>query len=243
MVCISHIYKFIYLKNYKVAGSSVNSFFGQFCIDPLNKKNYVFQDKQEEEISIYGIIGARIYLPKTVWCRHINAFDIKKEVGSDIFNNYFKFCVVRNPYDLMVSSFFWDRKKIIYNEELLKKDFLTDDFSFIDVDINYDIKKEFKNYCINFIHSYTSNNLSRILLDDIPVCNYYIKYENLKNDIIIVLDKLGIKEYNIDDLPFIKSKIRPTQLNYSYRDYYDDESKEIVSKLFQKELIMFNYCF
>ena len=241
MVCISHIYKFIYLKNYKVAGSSVNSFFGQFCIDPLRKKNYIFQDKQEEEISEFGIIGARIYPCKTVWCRHINAYDIKKEVGEEVFNTYFKFCVVRNPYDLIVSSFFWDKRKINYNEVLLNNDY-SEEHSYTNEELNNNnLKKEFMDYCKNFTHNYTSDNLSRIMIDDIQICQYYIKYENLKNDIINILDKLGIKEYDINDLPNLKSKIRSDK--FSYRDLYDNETIEIVKKLFKTEIELFNYEF
>lgn len=57
MVLISHIYKFIYIKNKKVAGSSVESFFGQFCYDPEIK--YVFEDSQKNYISDFGIISSR----------------------------------------------------------------------------------------------------------------------------------------------------------------------------------------
>ena len=58
MVLVSHKYKFIYIKNKKVAGSSVESFFGKWCIDP--KKDYNYNDKISEHNDEFGIIGSRL---------------------------------------------------------------------------------------------------------------------------------------------------------------------------------------
>ena len=58
MVLVSHKYKFIYIKNMKVAGSSVESFFGKYCQDP--NKEYNYSDIIDESIDKYGIIGARV---------------------------------------------------------------------------------------------------------------------------------------------------------------------------------------
>lgn len=58
MVLVSHKYKFIYIKNVKVAGSSVESFFGSFCQDP--EKMYNYDDTIIQSIDNYGIIGSRL---------------------------------------------------------------------------------------------------------------------------------------------------------------------------------------
>ena len=57
MVLVSHKYKFIYIKNRKVAGSSVESFFRRFCIDP--KKEYNYNDDISEHVDEFGIIGSK----------------------------------------------------------------------------------------------------------------------------------------------------------------------------------------
>ena len=57
MVLISHKYKFIYIKNVKVAGTSVESFFEKYCMNP--DKKYVKSERINTKISKYGIIGFR----------------------------------------------------------------------------------------------------------------------------------------------------------------------------------------
>ena len=215
MVLISHRYKFIYLKNYKVAGSSVESFFGQYCIDPLS--NYTFGDKCNESISDYGIISSRMMNnSSSKWYKHMSALQVKDNIGDEIFNNYFKFCIVRNPYDLMVSSYFW---------RLHIKEF----------------NGPFNEFIKNFHHTINTDNTRRIFINNLPICDYYIRYEILLDDIKKVCEKIGIKNYNLNNLPNHKSGIRPKGL--SYRDYYDEETRLIVYNLFKKEFELFGYEF
>ena len=211
MVLVSHVYKFIYLKNHKVAGTSVESFFGQFCIDPANKKTYSFAEEQNEQITPYGILGSRMKGKNTVWYNHKNAKEIKRDLGNEKFNDYFKFCIVRNPYDLMVSFYFFCKSQ-----------------------------DDFKTFCKKSNHINVTN-VYRIFLDNKPVCQYYIRYENLMNDILSVLEKLGIKDFDLNDLPKHKANINTH--DKPYQAYYDEETKEIVKRLFKKEIDMFNYEF
>jgi hypothetical protein len=217
MVLVSHIYKFIYLKNHKVAGTSVESFFGQFCIDPAKKKTYSFEEEQNEQITPYGILGSRMKVKNTKWYNHKNAKEIKRDLGNEKFNEYFKFCIVRNPYDLMVSFYFFCKSK---NDAKSQGDF--------------------KTFCKKCIPTNISN-VDRIFIDNVPICQYYIRYENLINDILSVLEKLGIKDFDLNDLPKHKANLNPH--DKPYQAYYDEESKEIVKRLFKKEIDMFNYEF
>jgi hypothetical protein len=233
MVLVSHLYNFIYIKNYKTASSSVEAFFGQYCIDPLTISSYSFDDSREEEISEYGILGSRSGIKQmihpirnTKWVNHMNSTDIKKEIGETIFNNYFKFCVIRNPYDIMVSSYHWDI--------FLKN--ITSDTTFSSYCKLYTFLFEKKERVL-----YNRNNMSRILLDNQPICDYYIRYEYLKEDIRKVLDKLGITDYDLNKLPNHKSGIRPKDTHY--RKYYDDETREIVYQLHKNEIKQFDYEF
>ena len=149
-----------------------------------------------------------------MWDGHKKVKGIKRDIGDKIFNEYFKFCVVRNPYDLMVSLFFWNKRPV--------------------GDIN---NKRFKKFCKKF----NKCNKKNIFLDVNNECQYYIRYENLIDDIKIVLGKLGITNYDISKLPNHKSTMNPKIKHYS--EYYDDKTKDIVKHIFKKELEMFNYEF
>jgi hypothetical protein len=209
MVLVSHKYKFIYIKNIKVAGTSVEAFFGRFCIDP--KKKYRYKDQTEQLIDEYGIIGRRGAPIEDggIWKNHIDAKTIKAELGDIKFSSYFKFAIIRNPYDALVSLYFYRGVK----------------------DIPF---KQYAKYTI-------VDNYSRTRIDDKDVCDYYIKYENLVEDIINVCKILNIDNYDINDLPNFKAGKRPTNINY--RDYYDEETKMAVYKNHEKTFELFGYTF
>ena len=114
MVLVSHKYKFIYIKNGKVAGTSVEAFFGKYCIDP--KKTYDYSEAQEEHIDEFGIIGSRGVNLTNKWKNHIDAKTIRSYLDDQMFDEYFKFCVIRNPYDKMVSSYFFNKSKLSFKE-------------------------------------------------------------------------------------------------------------------------------
>ena len=177
MVLVSHQYKFIYIKNRKVASSSVESFFGKYCQDP--DKEYNYDDKTKESISEYGIIGARCQNNKNIkWRNHKSASLIKKDLGDNLFDNYIKFCVIRNPYDKMVSRYYWDNRNP-----------------------NNISKEGFKKYAIKT----NVSNLHLHCIDGKSVCDYFIRYENLEEDINKLCKILGIKDYDIKNLPNHKS--------------------------------------
>ena len=207
MVLISHKYKFIYIKNEKVAGSSVESFFGRYCINP--EKIYTYEDTIKQSIDDNGIIGSRLGGVKEddIWKNHMSAIVIKSTLGSDKFNNYFKFAVVRNPYDVIVSYYYWEKSKL-----------------------------PFKDYAKTKI----VDNLSRCCINGKSVCNYYIRYENLLQDIVKVCKILNIHNYDINNLPKHKTDTRPKD---NYRKYYDEETRIKVYNNHKNTFEKFGYKF
>ena len=216
MVLISHMKSFIYIKNKKVASTSVEAYFEKYCLDPnksYNQKHYISSCKSK-----YGIIGYRGYGKNDpIFFNHMNACEIKDRIGDDIFNKYFKFCVIRNPYDKMVSKYFMFKNENESFKEFCKRD-----------------------DCIN-INIYS--------IDNKPVCDYYIRYENLYEDLKEVCKILDI-EYDLKNLPKYYSNkefnhLRKKNWNdsYDYRKYYDEETRKIVYKKHIKEFELWNYKF
>lgn len=186
MVLVSHKYKFIYIKNIKVAGTSVEAFFGQFCINP--KKEYVYTEMSEQSIDDYGIIGSRMNGVKdgVIWKNHINAKTIKAQLGDIKFNRYFKFAIIRNPYDVLVSWYFFIGEKNIPFKQFAKTT-IVDNYSRTRIDdkdeCNYYIRYEslladINNVCkILNIVNYDINDLPKYKAGLRPVAGYRKYYD------------------------------------------------------------------
>ena len=125
MTIISHSRKFIFVKTMKTAGTSLEMALSKYCSDgdilaPLGDPGE--EDKRRE---IAGI-GSRNYsrplaeyrlqqrLQKLVrgrrevkYAEHAPAWQIRRRLGEDIWSDYFKFAVVRNPFDRCVSRFYY----------------------------------------------------------------------------------------------------------------------------------------
>jgi hypothetical protein len=55
------------------------------------------------------LLGKR-RLPKKFW-NHMDAAAIRQRLGPSIWNNYFKFTIERNPWDKVVSRYYWESVK------------------------------------------------------------------------------------------------------------------------------------
>ena len=107
---ISHLHRFIYTKTFKTAGTSVESYFEPFCMGP---DEWALSHDREAYESAYGVIGYRgPHLEAGMrWWNHMPAAEVKAAVGDAVWQRYYKFCVVRNPFDRAVSAFYFARSK------------------------------------------------------------------------------------------------------------------------------------
>ena len=163
---------------------------------------------------------------------------IKKQIGEKLWNKYFKVTAIRNPWDLVVSSYFW---------ELNKKVSLKDYFKVVNLKaLIFDYLKDFRkirrpmnftSYIKNLPKSYVNTNYYFDSKGK-PLANYFIRYENLENDFKKVCKKIGIPA---ETLLSLKSKTRNSKKHYSV--YYTKETRDIVAKIFEKEITYFKYKF
>jgi len=152
--------------------------------------------------------------------KHKTVLQYKKE-SSEIFNKYFKFTIVRNPWDLMVSWWKWRskwRKNPIDFSKYLKHQ---EDV----VPASRGICK-FKGgmTCLDYI-----SGASGVLVN--KIC----RFENLQMDFNAVCDKMGIPQQKLPHKNKSKHK--------HYTEYYDDETREIVAEKYRKDIEYFGYEF
>jgi hypothetical protein len=133
-------------------------------------------------------------------------------------NKYFKFTVVRNPWDWMVSWYFWRNK----NNELSMKEFL----------LNYKIvSSETQIRCL----PNKMNFLEFVNIDHTMSLDYVCKFENLQEDFRVICEKIGIPH---QELPHVN------KTNHKhYTKYYDDETRQIVAEKYAKDIEYFGYKF
>ena len=141
-------------------------------------------------------------------------------------NTYFKFCFVRNPYDRIVSGFF-------YIQQLKPPSFLKD-YEKTFIPFNEYIKNpEKNNYVAN--HIYIPQTFHIIDENNKIAMDFIGKYENLENDFIIILKKLN---FEIIHTPQIVNKSNHSDyLNY----IKDKETIDIIDLFYEKDFELLNY--
>lgn len=105
---ISHGSKFIFIHNYKVAGTSIREALQVYTIPP--KENYL------------NWIGQKLHLlpQSSDFIDHISAPQLKAKLAPKYFDQYYKFSFVRNPWDWQVSLYhFMQQLKDHHQHELI----------------------------------------------------------------------------------------------------------------------------
>ena len=93
---ISHTHKFIFIKSFKTAGTSIESTLSNYCsgddvVTPLNDFRHNRNEKGEfTHKSMNAEKFIKLDLPNL---QHAEASVIKNMVAPDIWNNYFKFSI------------------------------------------------------------------------------------------------------------------------------------------------------
>ncbi len=123
---ISHKKKFVFLRTSKTASSSIETYLTQFCSkeDLITELGYSGLEDEEEFRKKNSLLGAQNYILKK------RSYGIKNFLNFNFFNevnvnshdtinkilkteikfkivNYFIFCFIRNPFDWIVSDFWW----------------------------------------------------------------------------------------------------------------------------------------
>ena len=144
---------------------------------------------------------------------------------SDIekYRDYFVFTAIRNPWDRLVSGYFWSNKSERYSGKQV---------NFEEFVNNLPTKES--NYKWWF---HTARTLTEMLIDCDGrfIADFTIRFENLKADFKTVCKKL-----NLDRL-VLPHKGRTNHKHYSM--YYNPKTRDAVAKRFKPDIDYFGYKF
>jgi len=211
---ISHKHKFIFIKTKKTAGTSIEILLSKYCgdddiitpISPEDEKirrglgyktaqNYQYLDNNKE-IKFYN---------------HINATEIKKFIGDEVWDSYYKFCFERNPWEKVISFYYWVHKE------------------------------EPRPSISTFIRSKKMEKLfygehTLYTIDNTMAVDQVYLYENINKSLQDILAKLHIKDQDFT-LPRAKSRFREDKRDYHHILNHQDIT--YISELFSLEINMF----
>lgn len=215
---ISHICRFIYLKTKKTAGTSVEIYFEPYCIDP---KLYTGERHIRDQIvSSWGVVGSR-GSADGLWFNHMSGERVRELSGAEVWNSYRKFCVVRNPFDKVV-SWFWHVASQGVRQELARADFST-------VRKTFDVWTGLRDFPADrFVYCAGET----VLVDE------FVRYEMLEEDLMRLCGRLGIP-WQPGRLGRYKNDTRERPEHFS--EYYTPDAARRVAEEFAWELGFFPY--
>lgn len=151
------------------------------------------------------------------------------------FREYYKFAVVRNPFDRLVSSFFYLKQGGIgfFDDDFSRK-YLFDiqSFDHFVKKLNDDV--EFRNAVMTWVHFIPQINFLSLNGTDLHI-DKVVKLENLDKELNELCSQIGVPPVKI--IRYNSSKRK------NFKEYYTRELIEIVESLYQQDLKVLKYTF
>jgi hypothetical protein len=189
-----------------------------------------------------------VHIPKTAGNSVNRVFGVSWQNHKDLaryarecetFDTFFKFAIVRNPWDRMLSDYNYQKKKSRENKlHLLTpsgvvrsfkewvRTVLSDPFRYPASDWGGDVSEG--------VHRW-SPQVDWISLEGRIAVDEVIKLENLDQGFTKVREKLS--------LPPARLPRRNSRFHWHYSHYYDDATRDLVADYYAQDIRRFGYCF
>jgi hypothetical protein len=224
---VCHRFRFIFLKPKKTGGTSVELALSKLCgpddiITPVNEEHLRQGRGPQNYIVPYrdwlwrlGLRSAGGSAPKFVFSAHSLGRDIRRHIGRNVWDQYRKATIIRNPWDREVSRFFWVRGRP-------------------------NIPGEFEEFIerVTRRHPIRNDGLRWGLNRD--GAGFLMRYESLADDYAAFVRSLGVSE--VPELPAAKVGTRPAEAR-RYHEVYNDRTREAIRSIYRREIEALGYEF
>ena len=226
---ISHHHRFIFLKTQKTAGSSIELALSEICgpedvITPMKaverEENPARRGPQNYHAppayrafgaALLHRMGARARKSGFSYFQHMPADLIRRRMDPAQFDAYRKVTIVRNAWDREVSLYFWATRRL-------------------------DEKPSFEQFVCRRVQRPERKTFEIYSVNGQSVADTVMRYETLADDFASFVGSLGLDRVSV--LPRAKANFR-TKDKRDYREFYTDETAEIVRQRYAREIALF----
>lgn len=205
---ISHTHRCIFVHIPKTGGTSI--------------EDVLWPGTRSESDLWMGFVSRFHNKYQTGGLQHLLASQIRTEVGDDIFSSYFKFVVVRNPWDRLVSQYsYLDRRADLRGYFGIEEGVRFSDYvEAIARSDHVQVKPQ-----VDFTHS-----------NGVQLVDFVARFERLDEDFAFVATRLGLAGIT---LPHVNKSDRDPD----YRRYYDVATRRRAGEIFARDIEIFGYSF
>jgi hypothetical protein len=220
-VIISHEHRFVFVKTRKTAGTSIEVFLSRLAgedavVTPVDPpvEGHVARNYERPDDLLHALqwrLHTRGDTTRPCYKNHLPAGGIRRRLGRRRFDGYFTFCFERNPWDKVVSEYFWVRGRGGFDGSL--RDFV--------------------------LRRTPTSDFGLYSLDGTTVgVDFVGRYEQLGDDLRTALERVGLGDHEVT-LTREKGNYRPATDDAGAQ--FDDEMDARIEHVFAREIRTFGY--
>lgn len=221
VVIVSHKHRFVFVKTRKTAGTSIEAFLSLHAGDdaivtPLHEDDDVAGHEPRNwkrlfnpipEMLSGGALGARaaasdLRRRRAFW-NHMPASQIRARIGKGTWDDYFTFCFERDPWEKVVSFYYWQTKNRTARGD----------------------RPDFEKWALQ---RPLPSDWAQYTIDGDVAVDFVGRYESLADDLRTALDRVGL-DVPID-LPRVKGQYRSAEDPVELTDRVDARIAKVFAR-------------
>lgn len=215
---ISHSHRFIFFHVAKTGGMSIRSTLQAYGEEPERFKiKRPPQLKAGKPNPFYEVWEALLL--------HATAADTRQELPAEVFNTYYKFAIVRNPWDWQVSMYHFILKETTHiKHELVKGMSGFEEY----LEWVIETPKPYPKGATKLQRDVITDGEGKLLVDFVG------RYETLAQDFARICGRIGVQA----QLPHVNRSAR-----CDYQAYYNRQTAQLVADHFAPDIELLGYTF